>query len=58
MEQIILKYKEQKWTLPKENLVNFAQFQALNWNKMDIFIKDEKSAINFFESLGFIVELA
>lgn len=47
----IIKFKGAEYTLPKANIVAFAQFQALE-NRLMTVITSDKSAIEFLNSLG------
>lgn len=49
--EITIKTKEQEYTLPKENLIPFAQFEALQRGLMTV-IATEGAAIEFLKSIG------
>ena len=55
--EVIIRTDEQEYTLPKENIVPFAQFQALERGLMTI-VTTEGAAIEFLTSLGIEVVYA
>lgn len=57
MEEVIIKSNGAEYTMPKENIVPFAQFEALQRGLMTI-VATEGAAIEFLKSLGIEVVYA
>lgn len=49
--EYLIKIKNSKYTIPKENLILLARVKAIDLNK-DFNINTNEDAIKFFESIG------
>lgn len=52
---VIIKTKEQEYTLPKENIVPFAQYEVLQRGLMTAIVS-EGAAVEFLKSIGIEVQ--
>lgn len=52
---VLIKCKDAEYTLPQENIVPFAQYQALT-NNIGTMVTTEGAAIEFLKTMGITVE--
>lgn len=53
--KVLIKCKDAEYTLPKDNLVPFAQYQALT-NNIGTMVTTEGAAVEFLKLMGMTVQ--